>query len=424
MKRNELIRTSLIMIVTVVVFGLAAFGLNFHTGPRIEANKAGAANAVLVAVMPEGKLFDEITSELTIDASTGVTNVYKETSGKGYVFKATKPGFSKPVNVVVGVSSEGLITGITVEIGQGDFPVNNMLPTFIGQDSTLSGVVLQGGATASSNAVKAAVEAGLLVLASNDLMKAAVKTAEQVYEELLTTVFSGATKGANLTVSGNITVAYKTLTNSGIVCYVAKGENTLLAIANVNGVVEVYQPKLLDEATQSYELENVTEANGDVVEEVKQFAANNITSEYQALANKVAKMYEGATELTEVTMNTFGSLTAALSFVYNDTTYYAYIAKTINNYNKSVVTSYIVLDSEGNVAKFDLTNYFGDEEYFGAAHGFDVNGYEDKFVGTNDSTLDTNDDLIISGATMTTNAVKQAMKDAFASFTALKGGNE
>lgn len=422
MKRNDLVKTLIIMLSTVIATVGLALLLNLHTGPIIEANKAGAENEALNAVMPGATGFEEITSTLTIDPSTGVTNVYKEKGGNGYVFKATKDGFSKPVNVVVGVDANGVITGITVEIGEGDFPVNDMIPTFVGQDSTLAGVILQTGATSSSKAVKAAVEAGFLVLSSNNLMQAAAKSPEQVFEELLPTVFSGAVKGSDLTPSGNITTAYTTLTGTGIVCYVTKGDVKLLAIANMSGVVTVYQPKLLDEATQSYELENVTEANSDVVTEVNALATSSLTSSATALADKIGRMYEGATEITEITVNTYGSIAAAASFTYEGATYYGYLAKSINAYNNSVVTNYIVLDGEGKVAKFDLISYFGDEEYFGVAHGFDVNAYENKFVGASDSTIDTNNELIISGATMTTNAVKEAMKDAFKAF-ASKGGN-
>jgi radical SAM-linked protein len=54
MKTSEFLKSAAIIVVILLVFGLAAFGLNFHTAPLIEANKAGAANDRLNSVMPEG----------------------------------------------------------------------------------------------------------------------------------------------------------------------------------------------------------------------------------------------------------------------------------------------------------------------------------------------------------------------------------
>ena len=42
MKFSDLIKMIVTLLVIVVVFGAAMFGLNFHTAPLIEANNAGA----------------------------------------------------------------------------------------------------------------------------------------------------------------------------------------------------------------------------------------------------------------------------------------------------------------------------------------------------------------------------------------------
>ena len=431
--KRDLLKTIVLMVSIVVVTVASSLLLNLVTGPKIEADRiareeaaAQQAAGVLLKVFPGAAGFEDITATLTIDPASGVSAVHKETSDKGFVFisSSTFGNMKDDVVVTVGVNMDGQITGIDISlVNPNDYPVSDKtLTSFVGQDSTLGGVEFTTNATHSSTAIKTAVAAGFGVLAANDLMKAAVKTTEQVFEELLPTVFKGAVKGEDLAASGNITTAYKTSTGTGVICYVTKGESLLLAISNVNGVVTVYQSKLLDEATQTYELENVTEANVDVVTEVNAFATSSLVSSAATLADKIGRMYEGATDITEITINTYGTIAAAASFTYEGATYYAYLAKSINEYNKSVVTNYIVLDSEGKVAKFDLINFFGNEEYFGIADGFDVDGYENKFVGINDSTIDTNNELMISGATMTSNAVKQAMKDAFDAY-ASKGGN-
>ena len=426
MKRIELLKTIALIAAIIVVTVGSSVVLNLYTGPKIEENKLAAASGALSAVLPEGKAFEDITATLTIDANSGVTEVHKETNGAGYVFMATAQGFSKPVNVTVGVSADGKIAGINVVIGEGDFGVDNMIPTFVGQDSTLSGVVVHTGATISSNAVKTAVTNGLTVLALNNLMQAAQKSAEQVFEELLPTVYNGFVKGDDLTVSGNISVAYKAKNGSGVVAYVTSGEQTLLALCNVSGVVALYQPKLIDEATQVYELEAVE--NDAVATEVSTFAASQMTSSFATLEGKISRMYETATEVTEVSMTTFGTALAAATFTVDGATYYATYSKAINAYNGSLMTVYVVLDSTGKVAKVDFAEIFGDEEYFHVAGELNQNSYKDGFVGKGNEEVETGfttgGNLQISGATLTSNGFAAAFKDAFAIYNSTQGGNE
>ena len=75
-KYAQQIRATIIMLVTVVVFGVAMWGLNFHTAPIIEANQAGAELAELTAVMPNGKKFEKLydynnpaDAKITVDAA-------------------------------------------------------------------------------------------------------------------------------------------------------------------------------------------------------------------------------------------------------------------------------------------------------------------------------------------------------------------
>lgn len=53
----KFVKSALILILTVCVFGAAMFGLNKLTGPIIEANQAGAELAPLLASWPEGSSF-------------------------------------------------------------------------------------------------------------------------------------------------------------------------------------------------------------------------------------------------------------------------------------------------------------------------------------------------------------------------------
>ena len=124
-------------------------------------------------VLPGSEDFKDISSTLVIDSTSGVTAVYEETSGKGYVFVSTTTGFSHMITVTVGVDLNGVITGIQVDMDSRDYPVNeNTINSYIGKDSTLSGIEITTGATVSSYAVKRAVSNGFDVLAANGLLKA------------------------------------------------------------------------------------------------------------------------------------------------------------------------------------------------------------------------------------------------------------
>jgi electron transport complex protein RnfG len=425
MKRNDLVKTLIIMLSTVIATVGLALLLNLHTGPIIEANKAGAENEALNAVMPGATGFEEITSTLTIDPSTGVTNVYKEKSGNGYVFKATKDGFSKPVNVVVGVNTSGVITGITVEIGEGDFGVNDMIPTFIGQDSTLANVVLQSGATISSTAVKNAVEAGLLILTDNGLVQAGVKSDAQILEELISTVFSSFKKSdETLAVSGNITSASRLANDAGFVYLMTKGESTYLAICNNFNVCKVFT-YTTDEATGDVSLVDVTSENEDLASEAKAHAASNLKSQVETAIKKF-KSITGSEEITEVSnIDVFNSVVAVVEITIEGAKYYGFYSRSYGFHDMDV---FVVLDSEGKIYKTQANTLIFEEEFFmfndkGIKYeGIPTDYYQNMVgVGSGDLTADT---TLITAATMTSNAMNVSLKDAFAAYDKLaKGGN-
>ena len=430
-KRDFLKTIALIACIIVVTIGSSLL-LNLVTGSKIASDAAKReelaaqqAAGVLLEVFPGATGFEDITSTLTIDPASGVSAIHKETSGKGYVFVASKTTspMKDVVTVTVGVDMEGKITGVKEEFANpGDYRVSgDTINSFVGKDSTLADIVLTSKATVSSETIKAAVAAGFEVLAANELMKAAAKTPEQVFESLLLTVCDGFIKGADLTASGNIYQAYKSSNNSVVVAYVNKGETKLLALASVTGAVAVYQGVLLDEATQTYELRNVTADNADVVEEVKAFALANISSKFSKLEAKVSVLYPNATEITEIEINTFGSVVAAVSFVVEGATYYGYLAAPINGFSKEAMEIFVFLDSNDTIVKVNISQLFYEEEYFMGKPNITKDEYQNRFNGIVGEAYDGSQSLM-AGATMSSNATDQAIKDVIAAY-ASKGGN-
>lgn len=380
----------------------------------------------LKAVLPSATGFEEITSTLTLGSE--ISAVYKDVAGTGYVIIATAPGFQgHPVTVTVGITKDGLVAGLTSEVTSGDWDIlEENTQSFIGQDSTLSGVILTGKATSSATGVKNAVNNAFLVLSSNGLLKAAAKETEQVFEEKLETVISGFVKDekSTLTPSGNIYTAYKALNGSVVVSYVNVDDQKLLAVTNIQGLTKVYKTNLLNEDTQEYNLVEVTSLYADVVSEVTAFATPIFSSQLNRLTKKVQNLYKVdgnvlATDIQEVEITTMSTLLSAVSFTYEGATYYATYSKEYS-YNKEMMDVYVILDSEGKIVKVDINKFFFEETYFLDKPAFDKNEYLGGFPGLDEDTL--GDSTLVSGATLSSSAVKQAINDAFALF-ASKGGN-
>ena len=108
MKSN--IKNLLIFVCICTVITLLLATTNFITAPIIEKNQNASANQSLVEVMPNGKNFEKMDiSDLTLPAT--VTEVYKETEGRGYVIRLLTAGYGTDMVIMCGVSSDGVVTG-------------------------------------------------------------------------------------------------------------------------------------------------------------------------------------------------------------------------------------------------------------------------------------------------------------------------
>ena len=419
--KKDLFKGLLIMLVTVLVFTGAMFGLNFYTAPLIEANNAGAALAPLKAVMPDAEGFEALydsadpsTSTLK-DVAAEVISIYKETSGKGYVFrvKATSQYSKDPMELSVGVTSDGKICGIKCDVYTESKPLlDSFLPSFLEKDSALAGVEVTGGVTYSSKAIKASVESGLNALISNGLIAEGVKSDEQILTELIPSVHSGlASDGAlkcdTVNGSGNIQVAYKAQNDTGFAYIMTKGDAKLLAVTNNMGACKVYD----------VEGNDVTEANADLVTEALAHTSSNIKDYDEGFVKRVAAMMPEAANVTAITLEVYNSVVSAVEFEIDGAKYYAFYSKT---HGFHIMDVYFIIDAEGKIVKMSASEFIFDEEYFGAFAGM-PNNYQGGFEGLTSETFD-GSQAIIATATMTSNAVKQSTYDSFAAFDVIKNG--
>ena len=423
---KKLATTIAILFIIVAVFCGAMFGLNFITGPIIEANQAGAANDRLNSVMPGGQSYTDITATLT-GVPSNVVKVSKENGGKGFVIECTASSDytgSTPMDIIVGVDTTGKICGIKlVAHSESKMWSDGYLDSYLGQDSALAGVELFGGVTYSSKAFKNAVEAGMGVLISNDLIQAGVKSDAQILTEMLPTLHTGLTSGGNfkgeaVTPSGNIVEGYKALNGSGYAFIITSGEASFLAIVNASGDCKVYDVNGAD----------VTESNVAVAEEAK--AASQLKDFSTAAQNMLLAKYADASDITAIELTTFSNVVYACTFKSNGKDYTAFYSCPLT-YKDNVMAICTVIDENGAIASQDVKTFlFGHGvEYlpiYKAGFG-DVNSgvfkeYENKFVGITSGTL--TDDVLVSTATLSSTAVKLATSEAIVAFDVVKGGQQ
>ncbi len=428
----KLLKTSLILLVIILVFGAAMFGLNFHTGPLIEKNNAGAELAPLLAVMPEGSSFGG--DALIYDAAapsdlTGigeqVLKIYKEAAGNGYAIQCKTVGNyeATPMTLTIGVTADGKICGLQVDTYTDSIDVRekdpNFLSSFVGKDSALADVNLVAGCTFSSKSIKEAVSAGLEALIANNLIAEGVKSPTQILTELIPTVHPGMTSGGALkateiTPAGNIASGYKADNGSGFAYIMTEGEESFLAVVNAMGVCRVYNVEGAD----------VTADKAALADEAKAHAAANQTAYAEAAEAKIAKLYADATDITALELNTFNTVVYAAEFKVGEAAYYAFCSRSIG-FDGNIMDVYLVIDANGAIAKLDTATLFYHTDYFQVDDNFDVPGYLNGFAGLTPDTFQ-DENVMISGATITSNAIKVATNDAFAAFESLQtaGGEQ
>lgn len=116
--KDVLIPTVALLIICLVATALLA-GTNVITSGKIAANAVETENVSRMIVLPEGKSYGEVT---TLDS--GITYCEgTDDSGNlvGYVFTAGAKGYGGTISVMVGLDTEGTITGIEI-LSHGETP--------------------------------------------------------------------------------------------------------------------------------------------------------------------------------------------------------------------------------------------------------------------------------------------------------------
>ena len=421
MKNN--IKPTLVLSTICVVVALLLSAINMITGPIIEAQRNAAANGALLEVMPAGSGFEELDIA-SLGLPAAVTNVYKETSGKGYVFRVSSTGYKPGMIVMVGVDSEGKVTGSKcLESNETWGQEATLDGKYNGQSIGDAALIIAAGATAksaTSNGYFAAIEAALQanVLVGGGELDPAIEL-KNLIPSLHTGLASGGQlKATEIAPTGNIKLGYKALNGSGYAFIVASGEAKVLALVNASGVCKVYDTTGAD----------VTDANAAVVEEVLA-AAGEPKSFAEAAEKKIISAYADASDITPMSFTTFGNVVYAASFKSEGNTYYAFYSTPLT-YEDSAMAVCTIIDANGAIVNQSVQQFvFGHSlEYIPVIKDYvNLSGqafkdYIGKYDGLTGDQL--SDELLITGATLSSSAVKLGTKEAFDIYNLVKGGEQ
>lgn len=125
-----------IVLVCVCVVTTALLAItNNVTQSVIEANALAEANETRQTLLTDADGFTEVETELMSSSSSNVTEVYAADNGVGYVFTLTTTSFGGELTMMVGVGSDGAITGVSIS-DHADTPgvgTKNFTDDYLGQ---------------------------------------------------------------------------------------------------------------------------------------------------------------------------------------------------------------------------------------------------------------------------------------------------
>lgn len=419
MKSQSALRTILCLVLLVALMAAGIFGINGFTAPMVAENERLAAEAAAEAekaLLGDSELLydraDPSASTLTVTADS-VQSVYKDSTKETYLLRlSTSEGYSKlPIELTLTIDFEGKIVSLDVTENPDDKDLGEDFPlSFAGQDSTLSGVGLVAGVTFSSSAIRNAVNDGFNTLIDNGLFAAAEKDDSQLLKELIPLVYSGLVnkagvpQGEELEGSGSVVSGIKAANGSGFAWFV-NADESLLAVSTRLGGVKLYNTAG----------EDVTgSADPALIEEINTISAANAEDLSAAQTKALGRLFEEGSELVPLDIPGLNNcVTGAYTVETPDGVRYAFAANPYG-YSNEVMSIYYVLDEDGAIVSFRVSELILHSEYF-SSYVLDEPSYKEGFLGLTEETYN-GEHALISGATMSTDAVDTATNDVFDAF--------
>ncbi len=407
--KNDSIKSIAVLGSICLVVAILLSVVNYVTAPVIEAAAGAAASESLLVVLPKAAAFEEV--ELPEGTAETVTGIHRDTGGSGYaVTLSTSSSYSQsPMTFTVGIGVDGKV--VAVEMTNyaetkdfGDYP-----QSYVGADSTLGGVELYAGVTYSSSAFKAAMEDAFAALISIGGISEGEKSEEQIVSELMSAVLPGAVddngnfKAAETTVEcEGVLSAFKADNGIGYALLIEYEGEKLVCGVSASGSVRFYdlEANVVDDVNSAF-AENIVSATG-----ISAVAENELKYAEAVLA-------EGETA-EKIELNShFGVVSSAFRVTSPTRNNDAYVFVAHPFGYKDPMTMTFVIENGA------ITSFRNSGDFIQFGEYYQVSGLNESeyFAGLNGRTEEAlTDDILVSGATISTGAVMRAAKDAFEAY--------
>ena len=379
-------------LVLTVIAGVTTAALVLTEGvttPIIEEQQAAAADAARVAVLPEADSFTQCTVE---EMPEGGIDAYQADNGAGYVITAEARGYGGQLRVMVGIGSDGLITGTEVLVnnetqGLGSrVSEHDFMDQYIGKDSTLEGVQAISGTTISSNAFSNAVKTAYQIYGELAGVEVAGTEREPISDEVKAQLFPNVTEFQRYAVDGE---AYRAGDEGTIIVTSNAGfaGNVTTAIgfdANgaVSGVVFTESSETEGYGAQYTQSSWIEDQIGKTsAEEISAISGSTVT--YEALTKNFTEAFELLPTLADASLEYEGSA---------------------DGYNGTMTVA-VGIDSTGAITSVRLVS--SDDDF---ASRVSEEAFTSQFIGK----TSTDGIATIQSATISSNAFIEAVNNALA----------
>lgn len=426
--KNDAIKSIVVLSAICLIVALLLSSLDIITSTLIAEAEKQKEETAFLEVLPNATELE--TVELGNDVPESVKEMKKDKGGSGYAFKllATATYSGTPMTVIIGVGNDGKITKMSF-VEYTDSPgigsPEGFDELFRGKDNTTADN--DAGATVTTNALKAVLNDAYSALAKYSTVE---QTDEQklpsLYEKLMPSAKSPSVSAYTFTkfdissldgLDASVKAVFTPKNEIGYVALV-ESDGKSLAVA-VNAFGKAY--KVLD-------IDGNDLTNDASVDSAKQKAEAlppiylakekvNTRRIKNAFKSTFGEEVANALSFTAIKLENISStVTAAYKVSGGAEEYFAFIAHSVG-YGGNIKVIYVT-DKDGKIVLYKTASQ---SESAGYGAVIADSAYAEKIVG---ASLDTLEDtsLLVSGATVTSDAVKQAKNDIKAAFDAVKEG--
>ena len=372
----------IVLVVICAVFATVLAAVNSITAPIIAERLEAAANEAYMAVMPDAKGFKDVDISGKNLYPT-VKEVKEETSGMGYAIKLETKGYDKGMIIIVGVTTDGVVTGATcIDSNETNGDEKSYGNNFVGKDLAGAGAVdLISGSTMTTTAYRSAILDAINTVAILGGAQIDTRPEEVKFQAALEEALPGGkvfTKVVLLSALEGIDAVYEAEDGKGYVCLIGTDSTGIFLGVDADGkaVGEMSaEHKALAEAAIAS-----VKANVAVDVDLTPYMDNSLIANY---VNYVKKTGAG-TFMIEI--------------------------KTSGNYTADTpIVVLVVIDADGKVVDAQTVSHAETPSPGGMQ--LEDGKFNANFIGKDEAGAGEVD--TVSGATFTTTAYKNAILNAF-----------